>query len=64
MKNDQSQYFLGIHYYFEGNYEEAWFYFKRAFEIGYPIHCEFYQQPIIIEFLPIISKFNSLNIFL
>jgi hypothetical protein len=52
-KRPESQYFLGIHYYLEGNRSLAWFYFKRAFEIGFPIHCEFSLKPTLsFFFLP------------
>jgi len=52
-KRPESQYFLGIHYYLEGNYPQAWFYFKTAYEIGYPVHCEFSLKPTLsFFFLP------------
>lgn len=52
-KRPESQYFIGIHYYLEGDYPQAWFYFKRAYEIGYPIHCEFSLKPTLsFFFLP------------
>jgi tetratricopeptide (TPR) repeat protein len=46
-KRPESQYFIGIHYYLEGDFANAWDYFKRAFDIGYPIHCEFSLKPTL-----------------
>jgi tetratricopeptide (TPR) repeat protein len=52
-KRPESQYFLGIHYYLEGNYKEAWTYFYRAYQIGFPVHCEFSLKPTLsFFFLP------------
>lgn len=50
-------YFLGIHYYLEENIRNnrriAFEYFKRAFEIGYPIHCQYSLKPTLsFHFLP------------
>jgi predicted O-methyltransferase YrrM/tetratricopeptide (TPR) repeat protein len=48
-----SLYFLGIHYFLENNKEVAFDYFKRAFEIGYPIHCQYSLKPTLsFHFLP------------
>jgi hypothetical protein len=48
-----SLYFLGIHYYMEGNKGQAFFYFKKAFEVGYPIHCQYSLKPTLsFHFLP------------
>jgi tetratricopeptide (TPR) repeat protein len=46
----ESQYFIGIHYYLEGRPDLAWFYFKRAYDIGYPQHCEFSLKPTLSYF--------------
>ena len=52
-KRPESQYFLGIHYYLEGDLKTAWSYFVKAYEIGYPIHCEFSLKPTLsFFFLP------------
>jgi len=49
-----SLYFLGIHYYLEGdNRQKAFDYFKRAFEVGYPLHCQYSLKPTLsFHFLP------------
>jgi len=48
-----SIYFLGIHYFLEGNKKTAYDYFKLAFEIGYPIHCQYSLKPTLsYHFLP------------
>uniref|UniRef100_A0A6C0JXH7 Glycosyltransferase 2-like domain-containing protein n=1 Tax=viral metagenome TaxID=1070528 RepID=A0A6C0JXH7_9ZZZZ len=48
-----SIYFLGIHYFLEGNKKTAYEYFKLAFEIGYPIHCQYSLKPTLsYHFLP------------
>jgi tetratricopeptide (TPR) repeat protein/predicted O-methyltransferase YrrM len=49
----ESLYFIGIHYYLENNYNTAFNYFKKAFEIGFPIHCQYSLKPTIsYHFLP------------
>jgi len=48
-----SLYFLGIHYYLESNHRVAFEYFKRAFEVGYPIHCQYSLKPTLsFHYLP------------
>lgn len=48
-----ASYFLGIHYYLENDYETAYFYFKRGFEIGFPIHRQYSLKPTLsFHFLP------------
>ena len=48
-----SLYFLGIHYFLEGDKVKAYDYFKRAFEIGYPVHCQYSLKPTLsFHFLP------------
>jgi TPR repeat protein len=42
-----SLYFLGIHYYFNENKKKAFEYFKRAFEVGYPIHAQYSLKPTL-----------------
>jgi hypothetical protein len=46
-------YFIGIHYYLEHNYNKAYIYFKKAFENGFPIHCQYSLKPTLsFHFLP------------
>lgn len=48
-----SIYFLGIHHYLEGDKRTAYDYFKQAFEIGYPVHCQYSLKPTLsYHFLP------------
>jgi predicted O-methyltransferase YrrM len=48
-----SMYFIGIHYYLEKNFEEAYKYFVKAFEIGYPVHTQHSLKPTLsFYFLP------------
>ena len=48
-----SLYFLGVHYYLEGSRKIAYNYFKRGFEIGYPVHCQYSLKPTLsYYFLP------------
>ena len=42
-----SIYFIGMHYYIEEDLITAYKYFKTAFEIGYPIHCQFSLKPTL-----------------
>lgn len=37
----ESMYFIGIHHYLNNNKFEAYKHIKKAFEIGYPIHCQY-----------------------
>jgi FkbM family methyltransferase len=46
-------YFIGIHYYLENNYQQAYKYFKKGFELGFPIHCQYSLKPTLsYYFLP------------
>lgn len=46
-------YFLGIHYFLENNKVTAFAYFKKAFENGYPAHCQYSLKPTLsFHFLP------------
>jgi len=48
-----SLYFLGIHYFLEDNKPKAFEYFKTAFEVGYPVHCQYSLKPTLsYHFLP------------
>lgn len=56
-KADESRpealYFIGVHYYLENNYKLAFPYFKKAFDIGFPIHCQYSLKPTLsYHFLP------------
>ena len=49
----EALYFIGIHYYLEGNYKKAYPYFKKGFEIGFPNHCQYSLKPTLsFHFLP------------
>lgn len=43
----ESMYFIGIHHYLNNNKFEAYKYIKKAFEIGYPIHCQYSLKPTL-----------------
>lgn len=48
-----SVYFIGIHWYLQGNHALAYQYFKKGFEIGYPIHKQYSLKPTLsFHFLP------------
>jgi hypothetical protein len=52
-KRPDSIYFIGIHYYLQGNYQLAYNYFKKGFEIGYPINSQYSLKPTLsFHFLP------------
>ena len=56
-KADESRpealYFIGIHYYLDNNFSKAFDYFKKAFEIGFPLHCQYSLKPTLsYHFLP------------
>ena len=42
-----SLYFIGIHYYLEKQYDIAYEYMKKAYQIGYPIHCQYSLKPTL-----------------
>ena len=49
----EALYFIGVHYYLENNYKTAYIYFKKAFEIGFPLHCQYSLKPTLsYHFLP------------
>jgi hypothetical protein len=49
----ESLYFIGIHHYLQDNYNKAYIYFKKAFEIGFPVHCQYSLKPTLsFHFLP------------
>ena len=50
----ESLYFIGIHYHLKGDNTNSFLYFKKAFEIGYPIHCQYSLKPTLsFYFLPL-----------
>ena len=49
----EALYFIGIHYYLENDFKKSFGYFKKAFEIGFPIHCQYSLKPTLsYHFLP------------
>lgn len=49
----EALYFIGIHYYLNGDRKTAFQYFKDAFALGYPIHAQFSLKPtLVFHFLP------------
>lgn len=49
----ESLYFIAMHYYLENNKNITYAYLKKAFEIGYPIHCQYSLKPTLcFHFLP------------
>jgi hypothetical protein len=43
----EALYFIGIHYYLENDYAKSFTYLKKAFEIGFPIHCQYSLKPTL-----------------
>lgn len=49
----ESLYFIGIHYYVKENPIVAYNYFKQAFQLGFPTHCQYSLKPTLsYHFLP------------
>ena len=49
----EALYFIGIHYYLENNFKKAYPFFKKAFQIGFPQHCQYSLKPTLsFHFLP------------
>jgi len=49
----EALYFIGIHYYLENNFKKSFGYLKKAFEIGFPVHCQYSLKPTLsYHFLP------------
>jgi hypothetical protein len=42
-----SLYFIGVHYHLEKNFTKAYEYMKKAFELGYPEHCQYSLKPTL-----------------
>lgn len=40
-----SLYFIGVHYYMNGDYGKAYKYFVEAYRVGYPVHCQYSLKP-------------------
>ena len=54
----ESLYFLGVHYYLEGNIGRAYEYLLKGFENGYPIHRQYCLKPTLCyTYLPKILAF-------
>jgi glycosyltransferase involved in cell wall biosynthesis len=52
-KRPDSLYFIGIHYYLKKDMLNAYKYFKKAFEVGYPIGSQYSLKPTLsFHFLP------------
>jgi hypothetical protein len=56
-KTDESRpdsiYFMGINHYLKGNNKKAYYFFKKGFEIGFPVHCQYSLKPTLsYHFLP------------
>jgi hypothetical protein len=46
-------YFIGIHYYLESDYNKAYNYLKKGFELGFPSHTQYSLKPTLsYHFLP------------
>lgn len=43
----EAMYFIGVHHYLEKNMKLAFEYFKKAFDIGYPVHCQYSLKPTL-----------------
>ena len=49
----EAMYFIGIHHKLNGNNILAYEYIKRAFELGYPVHCQYSLKPTLsFHFVP------------
>jgi len=52
-KRPDGMYFIGIHYYLEGNYPLAYKFFKLGFEVGYPLSSQYSLKPTLsFHYLP------------
>jgi tetratricopeptide (TPR) repeat protein len=45
-----SLYFIGIHYFLEKEYEKSYIYFKEAYRVGFPAHCQYSLKPTLSYF--------------
>jgi FkbM family methyltransferase len=46
-------YFIGINYYLQNNYDKAYYYLKKAFEIGFPLSKQYSLKPTLsFHFVP------------
>ena len=43
----EAMYFIGIHYYLNNDKFKAYQYMKNAFELGYPVHCQYSLKPTL-----------------
>ncbi len=52
-KRPDALFYLGLHYYLNNDYKEAFPYMKKAFEIGFPFHAQYSLKPTLsYKFLP------------
>jgi tetratricopeptide (TPR) repeat protein len=50
----ESIYFIGIHYYLQGEMKKAFEFLKKGYQIGFPIHCQYSLKPTLsYHFLPL-----------
>lgn len=43
----ESLYFIGVHYFLNNDFEKAYEFMKKSFEIGYPVHCQYGLKPTL-----------------
>lgn len=43
----EAMYFIGMNHYLKDDFETAFSYLKKAFEIGYPMHCQYSLKPTL-----------------
>ena len=43
----ESLYFIGVHYFLNNDFTKSYEFMKKAFEIGYPIHCQYGLKPTL-----------------
>jgi tetratricopeptide (TPR) repeat protein len=49
----EAPYFIGAHYFLENQHSKAFPFFKKAFDIGFPVHCQYSLKPTLsYHFLP------------
>ncbi len=52
-KRPDALFYIGLHYYLNNDYKQAFPYMKRAFEIGFPFHAQYSLKPTLsYQFLP------------
>lgn len=43
----EAMYFIGMHHYLNNEFEKAFEFLEKAFNIGYPIHCQYSLKPTL-----------------